>query len=118
MIRTKAPFVKSSAGLRFALMAVSAISDLPQVAVKLLQLAILFHARINRIANPCAVRRSASVGIQEKPMNQLQRQKLVNLGGVVPIPLQVAVHDGLDAAAINIRPGQGPRVKQYFPNIV
>src|SRR5258708_33432609 len=51
MINTNAPLVKSSAGLRFVLLAVSATSYLPLVAVKRSQSPILFWRQIGPSAN-------------------------------------------------------------------
>src|SRR6266849_7192174 len=56
--------------------------------------------------------------VQEKTMYQLQSQDLVNRRGVVPIPLEMATHDGFETLPFQVRTRQGPRVQQHLPHIL
>ena len=46
---------------------------------------------------------STSFRVDEKPVQEFQRQHIVDLGSVVSISLQVTVHYGLQAFPFNVR---------------
>src|SRR5208337_181023 len=58
-----------------------------------------------------------SSGIQEKPVQELQGKKPVNLGCVVAVTLEMAADNGLDALPLQIRTRQRARIKQHFLDI-
>lgn len=55
--------------------------------------------------------RAKSARVEEKSMQELQGHHFVDLGGVVPISLEVASHHGLESRAVEVRPGKGSRVE-------
>ena len=57
------------------------------------------------------------MGIEEESMQELQGQHGVDLGGVVPVSLEVSRNDGLKTARFEIRPGKSARVEEHFPNV-
>src|SRR5438034_2635336 len=50
-------------------------------------------------------------------MQELQGQYLVDLGGVVPISLDVAPQDGLEPFGFEVWPRKGSGIKEHFPNV-
>ena len=50
-------------------------------------------------------------------MQELQGQYLVDLGGVVPISLDVAPQDGLEPFGLEVWPRKGSGIKEHFPNV-
>ena len=50
-------------------------------------------------------------------MHQFQRQYLVDLGGVVPVSLEVAPCHGLEPLPFEVRSGKGSRVEQHLANV-
>src|SRR5262245_66692496 len=50
-------------------------------------------------------------------MQEFQRQQLMYLVGVVPIPLQMTVYYGLNPLSFKIRSGQTAPVEQQLPNV-
>ena len=55
--------------------------------------------------------------VQEKPVNQLQREKPVNLGCIVAIALEMPADNGLHAFPLQIRTRQCPRIEQHFLDV-
>src|SRR5690348_9696492 len=51
-------------------------------------------------------------------MQQFHGQKLMDGGGVVLRPADMAFHDGLYAPFLEIRTRQRPGIKQHLPNVV
>src|SRR5487761_50418 len=41
----------------------------------------------------------------------------MDLGGVIPIPLEMPLHDGLNPFALDIRSGEAARIEQYFLHV-
>src|SRR5713226_2722131 len=60
---------------------------------------------------------AGSVRVDEKAVYELQGQHCVDLGGVVPVSLEVSRNYGLKTARFEIRPGKSARVEEYFPNV-
>ena len=50
-------------------------------------------------------------------MNKFQGQQLMDLGGVVPVTLEVTPNHLLQPFSFNIWPAKTARVEQHFPNI-
>ena len=50
-------------------------------------------------------------------MQELQGQHCVDLGGVVPVSLEVSRNDGLKPVPVEVRPGKSARVEEHFPNV-
>src|ERR1700733_4840950 len=50
-------------------------------------------------------------------MRQLKRQKLVDMGSVVSITLQMSSYHGLDSFPFNVRPRKAARVEHHVPNV-
>lgn len=57
------------------------------------------------------------MGIDEKPVQELQREDLVYLGGVVSISLEMVLYDGFQHIPLKVWAGEATRVKQYFAEI-
>lgn len=53
---------------------------------------------------------ATSSGIEEQPVQQLQREQLMNLGGVVPVAFEVALHHRFEPVVFEVRPRERPRV--------
>src|SRR5438132_12838526 len=41
----------------------------------------------------------------------------MDLGGVVPVSLEVTLYHGLEPGPFEIRPGKSARVQEHFPNV-
>src|SRR5438876_7599409 len=50
-------------------------------------------------------------------MQEFQGQHLVDLGGVVPVSLEVSCNHGLKSARFEIRPGKSASVQKHLTNI-
>ena len=44
-------------------------------------------------------------------MQELQREDLMNFGGVIPASLEMATHNGFQNTRFQVRPGKGPPLK-------
>ena len=56
--------------------------------------------------------------VDEQAVNQLYRQQCVNLTGVISAFLKVTANDCLNGAAIPVRSGKRPFVKQHLAYIL
>ena len=60
---------------------------------------------------------SESSRIEEKAVQEFQRQQFVDLHSVVPVSFEMSAHDGFKTFAFDVGPGQRPRVEQHLSNI-
>ena len=51
-------------------------------------------------------------------MQELQRQHLVDLRGVVPVSFEMSSHHRFKPVRFEVRPGERPRVEQHLLNIL
>ena len=58
------------------------------------------------------------MGVQEKAVKEFQRQHLVDLGGVVPVSIEMAPHHGFEPIPFEIWPGKCPWVEQHLANVL
>src|SRR5262245_28856745 len=70
---------------------------------------------MQRISASSRMKPRSSLGEQEA-VNELQRQELVDRGGVVTVTRDVVVHDALDGRRVQIRPFERRRIQQDASN--
>ena len=56
--------------------------------------------------------------IDEEPMHEFQRQDLVYVESMVPIPLDMATDDSLKRIPLQVRPRKSSRVEKHFLDVV
>jgi hypothetical protein len=55
--------------------------------------------------------------VDEKAMQQLQREYPVDFVGIVPISFEVTLYHGFKRISFEVRPGKSARVKEHFLNV-
>jgi hypothetical protein len=55
--------------------------------------------------------------VDEKPVQQFQRKRPVNLIGVVPISFEMVLDHAFETILLPVRAGESARIKQHFANV-
>jgi hypothetical protein len=55
--------------------------------------------------------------VDEKPVQQFQRKRPVNLIGVVPISFEMVLDHAFETILLPVRAGESERIKQHFANV-
>lgn len=55
--------------------------------------------------------------VDKQPVEQLQSQQLMDLGGVVLVSFKVATYHSFQTRSLDVRPGECPVIQEHFTNV-